>query len=88
MISAYLELISAYRDSRNTYSPEDRRMWKIARLREKDGRMHRRLARHRGQIWKRNWMLVWLIVFWLCAPAIGIATVAAVWRICAWVVFS
>lgn len=61
---------------------------KRKRLADKDGRMERRMFRKREQILKRHWMVVWMTLFWLCVPAIGIAVVAAVWRLCAWVVFT
>ena len=52
----------------------------VTRLANQGDRMNRRLARHRLQIWKRHWMMLWVVLFWLSFPAVAIALIALVWQ--------
>lgn len=69
---------------------EDRRKAEIKQKFDsrKEEVMDRRMSRRREQIWKRNWMWAWQGFFWLTVPVVAAAGIAAIYRACAWIIFT
>jgi hypothetical protein len=86
MMGAALSALYGYSAYNAAGSPAQQRAALLHRLQDKETRMERRMARRREQIWKRNWMIMGLCFFWLTVPFLTLASIAAVWRFCAWVI--
>ena len=76
----------------NTLAPEERakvlRDRKLARIKDKDSRMTRRLARHRSAIWARRWFLFfgWSLAM-VALPTVTLGVIH-LWKLVLWAVIG
>lgn len=81
----YWEMIQQDQCWLQSLPPEERatemRKRKLTRLRAKDERMQRRLARHRAAIWKRLWGLAGGWFLFLVATPLAIFVVSELWKL-------